>query len=153
MKDPRLILAAFAIALLIFVVTVKPEEVDVYDCTYEPELFPEQVMPEEQPVEERELVEGWIRQAILIEGLEWDEEQVEAMLEIAWKESRFNQLDQNPTSTAYGAWQFLDATWQYYGIEKTDDGLLQTIAAVRYIEDRYGSSIEAWQFHELNGWY
>ena len=146
MKDPRLSLAAFAIALLVFVVTVRPEEVDVYDCTYyEP-------VPEIELAEE-ELVEGWIRQAILIEGLEWDEDEVEAMRTLCWKESSFNHLDQNPTSTAYGLYQFLDATWQYYGSEKTDDGLLQTIAAVRYIEDRYGSSTEAWQFHERNGWY
>ena len=148
MKDPRLILAAFAIALLVFVVTVKPEEVDVYDCTYyEPEI--------EQSFDKRQLVEGWIRQSILIENLDWDEEQVEAMRMLCWKESRFNHLDQNPTSTAYGLYQELDSTWAGTGIEKTSDPLLQTVSAARYIKARYGTPAKALEFwndlHLVNG--
>ena len=98
---------------------------------------------------------GLIRQAIAIEGVDWGDEQVEAMLRLCWRESRYNPLLDNPRSSAFGLWQFLDSTWKYYGIEKTSDPLLQTIAAVRYIEDRYETPEKALEFHlvarEVNG--
>jgi hypothetical protein len=96
-----------------------------------------------------------IEHAIAIEGVDWDDKQVEAMARLCWRESRYNPLLQNPRSTAFGLWQFLDSTWKYYGIEKTSDPLLQTIAAVRYIEDRYKTPKKALEFHlvarEVNG--
>ncbi len=88
-----------------------------------------------------------IERAIAIEGVEWDDRQVEAMARLCWRESRYNPSLDNPRSTAYGLWQFLDSTWKYYGIEKTSDPLLQTIAAVRYIEDRYKTPRRALEFH------
>ena len=51
---------------------------------------------------------------------------------------------------------WIKGTWQktehnrdakYYGITKTTDPLLQTIAACRYIEDRYGTPRKALAFH------
>ncbi len=88
-----------------------------------------------------------IEQAIAIEGVDWDERQVEAMARLCWRESRYNPLLQNPRSTAFGLWQFLDSTWRSYGIDKTSDPLLQTIAAVRYIKARYKTPKRALEFH------
>ncbi|MCH7904058.1 MAG: transglycosylase SLT domain-containing protein [Armatimonadetes bacterium] len=93
------------------------------------------------------MVERLCRQAIEIEGLDWGEEQIDAMVLICWRESRYDANDQNQTSTAYGLYQFLDSTWQYTSVEKTPDPLLQTVAAVRYIEDRYDTPTEALKFH------
>ncbi len=96
-----------------------------------------------------------IERAIEIEGVDWDDRQVEAMARLCWRESRYNPLLDNPRSTAFGLWQFLDSTWKYYGIDKTSDPLLQTIAAIRYIEDRYKTPKRALDFHlvarEVNG--
>lgn len=96
----------------------------------------------------RPLVAKLARQAVKIERVDWDEEQIEAMVTICWRESRYSPTDQNRTSTAYGLYQFLDSTWQYYGVAKTSDPLLQTVAAVRYIKDRYGTPTEALAFHK-----
>ena len=95
----------------------------------------------------RTLVVKLCKQAAKIEGLDWDDEQIEAMVRICWRESRYNPVDQNRYSTAFGLYQFLDSTWPDYGVEKTSDPLLQTVAAVRYIEDRYGTPTEALAFH------
>ncbi len=88
-----------------------------------------------------------IEQAIKIEGLDWDDRQIEAMARLCWRESRYNPNLQNPRSTAFGMYQFLNSTWKHTGIDKTADPLLQTIAAVRYIEGRYGTPKDALAFH------
>jgi hypothetical protein len=79
----------------------------------------------------------------------------DAMVEIAWRESRFDPTAQNPRSTAFGRWQFLDATWEHYGVQKTEDAQLQTIAAVRYVYEawRHGSPEAALAHHDEKGWY
>lgn len=99
----------------------------------------------------RDRVREYCERAIRVEGLSWDAEHVEAMVEIAYRESRFDPSCQNPESTAYGMWQFLDSTWSR--IPKTDDPFLQTVAAVRYIEARYGDPVKALDFHYKRGYY
>lgn len=95
----------------------------------------------------RQVVYELVEQAVKIEGLDWDDVQIEAMVRLCWRESRYNPQLQNPRSTAFGMYQFLNSTWKYTGIEKTSDPLLQTVAAVRYIEDRYGTPKDALAFH------
>jgi membrane-bound lytic murein transglycosylase MltF len=68
-------------------------------------------------------------------------------------ESGWNPNAQNPTSTAYGIPQFLDATWASTGIAKTSDPYKQIDAGLIYIGNRYGSSCAAWSFHQANNWY
>jgi hypothetical protein len=104
-------------------------------------------LDEVDPATGKQYIVEVIEQAIAIEGLDWDEKQVEAMARLCWRESRYNPLLQNPRSTAFGLWQFLDSTWKPYGIEKTKDPLLQTIAAVRYIKARYKTPKRALEFH------
>jgi hypothetical protein len=104
-------------------------------------------LDEVDPATGKQYIVEVIEQAIAIEGVDWDEKQVEAMVRLCWRESRYNPLLQNPRSTAFGLWQFLDSTWRPYGIEKTSDPLLQTIAAVRYIKARYKTPKRALEFH------
>ena len=69
-------------------------------------------------------------------------------------ESGFRADAQNPSSTAYGIPQFLDATWGAYG-PKTSDPALQIKYGLEYIHDRYGTPCAAWNFemsHTPN-WY
>jgi hypothetical protein len=55
----------------------------------------------------------------------------ERAVRIARCESGFNPTAQNRSSTAYGVWQFLNATWKGTGIQKTSDPRLQIEAAYR----------------------
>jgi SLT domain-containing protein len=81
-------------------------------------------------------------------GAEWD-----ALYRIMMQESGFRNTAQNPTSTAYGMFQFLDSTWAGYGIPKTSDPTQQTIAGLRYIKGRYGNPMAA-EAHEMAyNWY
>jgi acid phosphatase family membrane protein YuiD len=59
-------------------------------------------------------------------------------------ESGFNNLAQNPTSTAFGMFQFLDSTWSSVGAKKTADPWAQSVAGLRYIASRYGSPVAAY---------
>ena len=81
-------------------------------------------------------------------GSEWD-----ALARLIAKESSWNPKAQNPTSTAYGLFQFLNSTWAQTGIKKTSDPAAQTEAGLRYIAARYGTPSKALAFHLKNNWY
>lgn len=81
------------------------------------------------------------------------EAEISALLELVQRESSFNNTAQNPKSTAYGLFQFLDKTWGNYGFEKTSDPVIQTEAGIAYIQIRYGTPSKALRFHKRNGWY
>lgn len=68
-------------------------------------------------------------------------------------ESDYKPYAQNPRSTAYGIYQFLDSTWTSYGCVKTSDYKEQTRCGLLRIKKRYGSPIEAKKFHLKNNWY
>lgn len=74
-------------------------------------------------------------------GAEWN------ALDQLWQhESGWNNLAQNPTSTAYGIPQFLDSTWASVGVAKTSDAKQQIAAGIKYIQQRpdYGVPSRAW---------
>lgn len=80
-------------------------------------------------------------------GRQWD-----SLSKLINKESSWNPNAQNPRSTAYGLYQFLNGTWAGYGT-KTSDPTGQSVAGLKYIQDRYGTPEKAWQFHKRNNWY
>ena len=94
-----------------------------------------------------------IEYAVKVEGLKWDGLEVEAMARICWLESRYDPTLQNPRSTAFGMYQFLDSTWRGTKVKKTTDPLLQTIAGARYIKARYGTPRKALDFWDENHYY
>lgn len=69
------------------------------------------------------------------------------------KESGCNPNAQNPRSTAYGIFQFLDGTWKGVGCVKTSDPVEQMRCGTKYVMARYGSWAKARSFHAGNGWY
>lgn len=81
-------------------------------------------------------------------GPEWN-----AAYQLEMMEAGFNNTAQNPTSTAYGMGQFLDGTWASYGIPKTSDPTLQSIAMGRYIAARYGDPLGALRHEDAVHWY
>jgi hypothetical protein len=76
-----------------------------------------------------------------------------ALNNIVMSESGWSNTAQNPGSTAYGIFQFLDTTWATTGYSKSSDPVVQIAAGLAYIKARYGSPVNAWNFHLANGWY
>lgn len=99
---------------------------------------------------ERSSMENLVKQRT---AQEWGADQWPAMRALVMKESGFNPVAQNPTSTAFGMFQFLDSTWKGYGVPKTADPAMQTEAGIRYIKKRYGTPQKALEFHQRNNWY
>jgi hypothetical protein len=83
----------------------------------------------------------------------WTGSQWDALYQLVMHESGFNPKAQNPTSTAYGLFQFLDSTWGAYGFKKSSNARKQTLAGLEYIERRYGDPLTAWAFWQSNNWY
>jgi hypothetical protein len=81
-------------------------------------------------------------------GGEWN-----SLVALVNSESGFRNTAQNPTSSAYGMFQFLDSTWHSYGGHKTSDPRLQSIYGLKYIKSRYGDPNHAWSFHKAHNWY
>lgn len=81
-------------------------------------------------------------------GAEWD-----ALNHIINSESGWNPNAQNPTSTAYGLFQFLNSTWAGFPYGKTSDPYKQSVDGMEYIRRRYIDPIGAWNFHLAHGWY
>ena len=80
-------------------------------------------------------------------GYGWTGGQWAALRTLVQNESGWNPNAQNPTSTAYGLFQFLDSTWSSVGASKTSSPVGQIAAGLRYIKSRYGSpsaALGAW---------
>ena len=72
---------------------------------------------------------------------------------IVGKESGWDPLARNPSSGAFGLFQFLGATKQTYLPDENPNPKIQGEAGARYITDRYGDPLKAKAFWEANGWY
>ena len=81
-------------------------------------------------------------------GSEWDAAQW-----IIGKESGWNPQATNPSSGAYGLFQFLGSTKDQYLPGPDYSVPTQADAGARYIKNRYGSPTSAKAFWEANNWY
>jgi Transglycosylase SLT domain len=83
-------------------------------------------------------------------GTQWD-----SLLKLIQGESGFNPNAQNPTSTAYGLFQFLNSTWGTVGGSKTSNPALQSEYGMRYIGQSYGNPSNAYTrwFSRSPHWY
>jgi TP901 family phage tail tape measure protein len=92
-----------------------------------------------------------VRQAMKDQG--WS--QWPSLYQLVMHESGFDNNAQNPSTSAYGMFQFMDATWPSYGIAKTSDPWRQSVAGMRYIKARYGDPRGAWNFWQAQDphWY
>lgn len=82
----------------------------------------------------------------------WTGDQWNALDWLVSHESSWNPNAQNPSSTAYGLFQFLDGTWSQYGPKTADPGL-QAQYGLQYIRERYGDPKSAKSFWEAHHWY
>jgi len=74
----------------------------------------------------------------------WTGGQWDALYKLIQGESGFRNTAQNPTSSAYGMFQFLDSTWGSVGARKTSDPYAQTLAGLTYIARAYGTPANAY---------
>ena len=81
-------------------------------------------------------------------GGEWP-----SLYKIMMAESGFDNTAQNPSSSAYGMFQFLDSTWGLVGGHKTSNPWQQSKYGLQYIADTYSDPNNAWKFHLAHGWY
>jgi hypothetical protein len=72
-------------------------------------------------------------------GVNWN-----ALYQLVKHESGFRNTAANPTSSAYGLFQFLNSTWGGVGGHKTSDPWLQSLYGMRYIKQSYGNPLRAW---------
>ena len=85
----------------------------------------------------------------------WTGQQWEDAAWIIGRESSWNTTAVNPSSGAYGLFQFnpSSGTLQQYLPDRSPDPARQADAGARYIKDRYGNPSNARRFWEANGWY
>ena len=68
-------------------------------------------------------------------------------------ESHWNNWARNPSSGAFGIFQFMPQTWTNYGYKKTSNSRKQIKYGLHYIKVRYGNACQALTFHLRAGWY
>ncbi len=88
-------------------------------------------------------------------AIKWGKRSEYGCLARLWgKESAWNHKAQNPTSSAYGIPQFLDATWRAYGYKiRPKSPHVQIDAGLKYITSRYKTPCIAWRAWQRKGWY
>jgi len=69
------------------------------------------------------------------------------------QESSWNPLARNPSSGAFGLFQFLGSTKDAYLPDENPNPGIQGAAGARYIRDRYGLPTAAKAFWENHNWY
>ena len=79
------------------------------------------------------------------ENYGWENEQFTCLNRLWGKESAWNHLADNPTSSAFGIAQMLG--------EDSVIPKVQIRNGLRYILHRYGNPCEAWSFWQRNNWY
>ena len=92
----------------------------------------------------------------LAERRGWGDKQWNSLQELISRESGWNPQADNPTSTAYGLFQFLEDTWKSgYGdiTAPTSNPKLQAKAGLDYIAARYGNPVKALNFWDENHYY
>ena len=100
-----------------------------------------------------ESLKGMVRSMAAQRG--WTGGNWTALDQLVSHESSWNPRAQNPGSTAYGLFQFLDSTWKGVGGHKTSDPKLQAKYGLQYIANRYGNPSKAWDFWQAQSphWY
>ena len=84
---------------------------------------------------------------------EWGVEQWIFFNDLITRESNWNNLAQNPKSSAFGYGQFLNSTWETVGCKKTIDPDEQIRCTVEYIKRSYETPQNAIIFHNATNYY
>ena len=69
------------------------------------------------------------------------------------KESAWKSSAKNPTSSAKGIGQLLDATYRNLGMKHTEASVPQLVATLAYIHRRHLTPCNAWEFFKQKNYY
>ena len=69
------------------------------------------------------------------------------------KESAWKASAKNPTSSAKGIGQLLDATYRNLGMKHSEASVPQLVATLAYIHRRHVTACNAWQFFKAKNYY
>lgn len=69
------------------------------------------------------------------------------------KESAWKASAKNPTSSAKGIGQLLDATYRNLGMKHSEASVAQLVATLAYIHRRHVTACNAWQFFKAKNYY
>ena len=69
------------------------------------------------------------------------------------KESAWKASAKNPTSSAKGIGQLLDATYRNLGMKHSQASVPQLVATLAYIHRRHVTACNAWQFFKAKNYY
>ena len=78
------------------------------------------------------------------------------LCQIIIHESSWRTNARNPSSGAFGLFQFLPSTWRAYLPEVpygNTSAYWQAVGGYRYIRARYGNPTNAWNFWQAHHWY
>lgn len=103
----------------------------------------------------KNVVKMWLGQDV--KGLpKLSGKELDAAVEIVWRESRFDTNARNKRSSAYGLGQLLRSTqnaMSRHGYRTTHRGEDQLAAMRKYVHGRYGTFRKALSHHDKRGWY
>ena len=75
------------------------------------------------------------------------------LAQLLGKESAWKPSAKNPTSSAKGIGQLLDATYRNLGMKHSQASVPQLVATLAYIHRRHVTACNAWQFFKENNYY
>lgn len=110
-------------------------------------------MPKPVIAEPLEIKEDIKVYAFRLVNEKWESSQWSSFEALVMRESKWDNLAQNPKSTAFGIGQFLDSTWETVDCKKTDDEYKQVSCMIDYIEARYKTPQKALEFHLKKNYY
>lgn len=84
----------------------------------------------------------------------WGDTQFECYNNVIMRESGWDPLADNPTSSAYGIPQALPGKkMAQFGSDWRTNPVTQITWGLWYVKDRYGTPCSAWSFKQEHGWY
>lgn len=122
--------------------------------TATPDLSVSTHMPSERPHRASRALSPRARVILWASNHYESRKDVEAFVEIIYRESRFNHLALNESSGAYGLAQALPPTkYEIVGSDWRTNPYTQLKWAAKYILERYGTPVLALHHHNREGWY
>lgn len=145
---------AIALTLgLVLVVSPRWKQEDISD-NQNPEPAVSSHVPSERPHRASRTLSPRSRVILWASNHYESRKDVEAFVEIIYRESRFNHLAVNESSGAYGLAQALPATkYEVVGKDWRTNPYTQLKWAAKYILERYGTPVLALHHHDREGWY
>jgi membrane-bound lytic murein transglycosylase MltF len=82
-----------------------------------------------------------------------NQKQFSCLTKLLGKESAWNEKAKNPSSSARGIGQLLNATYENLGMKHSEASVPQLVATLAYIHRRHLTPCKAWEFFKEKNYY